>query len=84
MSKRKVTEFKVKWSGFPDEASTWEPETNIPKFIQVFYKECKSRLGNLVQLGGKPFVSTSLFVSQSLKLPAFWDLPKMFPLTLIF
>ena len=44
-SKRKLTEFKVKWSGFPDEASTWEPEQNIPKFIQVFYKECKARLG---------------------------------------
>ena len=44
-SKKRVTEFRVKWSGFPEDAATWEPEDNIPKFIQMFYKEDPTRLG---------------------------------------
>ena len=44
-SKRKITEFKIKWAGFPDEASTWEPEQNVPRFIQDFYKEDPKRIG---------------------------------------
>ena len=35
----------MKWSGYEDEASTWEPQANVPKFIQEFYKEDSSRLG---------------------------------------
>ena len=36
--------FKVKWLNFPESESTWEPETSIPKFIQLFYTE-KNNLG---------------------------------------
>ena len=45
-SKKRVTEFRVKWSGFPEDAATWEPEDNIPKFIQMFYNRhtgCNTR-----------------------------------------
>ena len=45
--------------------------------IEINSEKCKSRLGYLVQLGGKPFVSLSLSES-NLKLPAFWDLQKCF------
>ena len=38
-------QYLVKWSGYEDEASTWEPQANVPKFIQEFYKEDSSRLG---------------------------------------
>lgn len=38
--------FKVKWFGFPDEAATWEPVDNIPKFIQDYYIHNQERLGN--------------------------------------
>ena len=31
--------FNVKWLGFPPDASTWEPENSIPKFIQLYYQE---------------------------------------------
>ena len=36
--------FKIKWLDFPIEECTWEPEENIPKFIQNYYKEA-SKLG---------------------------------------
>jgi hypothetical protein len=45
---RKLTNSKnqylVKWAGFPVSEATWEPETNIPKFITNFY-------GNSANLG---------------------------------
>ena len=41
----KNNKFLIKWSGFVEEASTWEASENVPKFIQKYYKEDNSRLG---------------------------------------
>lgn len=37
--------WKVKWLGFPEEKSTWEPSTNIQPWILSYYKEDLQRLG---------------------------------------
>ena len=47
--------------------------------MEINSEKCKSRLGYLVQLGGKPFESLFLCES-SQKLPAFWYLQQMFRL----
>ena len=31
--------FNVKWLNFPASESTWEPEENIPKFIQLYFND---------------------------------------------
>ena len=31
--------YNVKWLHFPETESTWEPESSIPKFIQLYYKD---------------------------------------------
>ena len=31
--------FNVKWLNFPLDASTWEPEESIPRFIQLYYQD---------------------------------------------
>ena len=37
-------QYKVKWAGFEQSAATWEPDTNIPPFIQEYYFD-ESRYG---------------------------------------
>ena len=37
--------WKVKWLGFPENESTWEPEKNIQKWMTDFYTEDLGRLG---------------------------------------
>ena len=37
--------FLVRWAGFPENASTWEPSENVPKFIQKYYEEDATKLG---------------------------------------
>ena len=44
VKKNKEDKYLVKWSGFPEEASTWEPSANVPKFIRDYYKGDSSRL----------------------------------------
>ena len=36
--------YLVKWSGFEESAATWEPATNVPRFIQEYYKKDEKRL----------------------------------------
>ena len=35
----------MKWSGFDEDAATWEPSQNVPKFVQAYYKKDSTRLG---------------------------------------
>ena len=46
----KGDKYLVKWSGFDKDASTWEPASNVPKFIQEYYtkdaKRLKTKLSN--------------------------------------
>ena len=37
--------FLVRWAGFPENASTWEPSENVPKFIKKYYEEDATKLG---------------------------------------
>jgi hypothetical protein len=37
--------WRVKWLGFPHEASSWEPSANIQPWIRAFYEEDLQRLG---------------------------------------
>ena len=39
------TSYKVKWLGFPNDQSTWEPATNIQPWIQTYYDADHKRLG---------------------------------------
>ena len=43
-----VTYWKVKWLGFPADQATWEPESNIQKWIISYYEADESRLGKLL------------------------------------
>ena len=38
----------VKWSGFDENAATWEPSQNVPKFVQAYYKKDPTRLGRKI------------------------------------
>ena len=38
----------VKWSGFDEDAATWEPSQNVPKFVQAYYKKDPTRLGRKI------------------------------------
>ena len=40
----KDDKYLVKWSGFDEHASTWEPASNVPKFIQEYYTKDAKRL----------------------------------------
>ena len=42
---RKGEKYLVKWEGYPPEQNTWEPRSNIPKFITQFYEQDPARLG---------------------------------------
>ena len=42
---RKGEKYFVKWEGYPPEQNTWEPRSNIPKFITQFYEQDPARLG---------------------------------------
>ena len=44
VKKNKEDKYLTKWSGFPEEASTWEPSDNVPKFIRDYYKGDSCRL----------------------------------------
>ena len=37
-----VKMYNVKWLNFPENASTWEPEQSIPKFIQLYYQDANN------------------------------------------
>ena len=37
--------FLVRWAGFPENASTWEPSENVPKLILKYYEEDATKLG---------------------------------------
>ena len=38
----------MKWSGFDEDAATWEPSQNVPKFVQAYYKKDPTRLGRKI------------------------------------
>ena len=40
--------WKVKWLGFPEESSTWEPSTNIQPWIMDFYETHPDNLGKSI------------------------------------
>ena len=42
---RKGEKYLVKWEGYPPGQNTWEPRSNIPKFITQFYELDPARLG---------------------------------------
>jgi len=43
--KKNKNKYLVKWENFPEDQSTWEPKSSIPKFILEFYECDLSRLG---------------------------------------
>ena len=43
-NKQTGKKFKIKWMDFPEEEATWESESCVAKFIQVYYSD-RSKLG---------------------------------------
>ena len=35
---------EVKWVGYPESQSTWQPEANVPSFIRKYYEDENNKL----------------------------------------